>query len=225
MYAYPSCFTDEMIQTIAQCGRMVPYIDMPLQHINDDILTRMRRRVSRKEIETLLEKLRNWIPGITIRTTFIAGSPGETEAQHQELIRFVEDFGFDMMGVFAFSAEPGTPMGKMDGQVPDEIKQRRVEELMLAQQKVAFKKAREMAGKTITVLVDRPAGRDAEDGWVARGTGQAPDIDSVTLVHGDDLHAGQLIEVKVTGAEGYDLVAEIPKKRGRSLKVLAQRSS
>jgi tRNA A37 methylthiotransferase MiaB len=88
---------------------------------------------------------------------------------------------------------------------------------------VAFKKAKGMVGKTITVLVDRPAGRDAEDGWVARGTGQAPDIDSVTLVHGEELHPGQLIEVKVTGAQGYDLVAEVPKKRGRSLKVLAQR--
>ncbi|MCC6422784.1 MAG: 30S ribosomal protein S12 methylthiotransferase RimO [Phycisphaerales bacterium] len=223
MYAYPSCFTDEMIRTIGQCGRMVPYIDMPLQHINDDILTRMRRRVSRRNIEILLNKLRNWIPGITIRTTFIAGSPGETEAQHQELVRFVEDFGFDMMGVFAFSAEPGTPMGKMDQQVDDATKQRRVEELMLAQQKVAFKKAKSMLGKAITVLVDRPAGRDAEDGWVARSTGQAPDIDSVTIVHGEDLHPGQLIEVEVMGAQGYDLLAEVPKKRGRSLKVLAQR--
>src|SRR5204863_1979857 len=111
MYAYPSCFTDEMIRTIADCGRVVKYIDMPLQHINDEILTKMRRRVSRREIETLLEKLRKWVPGIAIRTTFIAGSPGETAEQHQELVEFVREFGFEMMGVFPYSAEPGTPMG------------------------------------------------------------------------------------------------------------------
>src|SRR5437773_5802777 len=129
MYAYPSCFTDEMIRTIADCDRVVKYIDMPLQHINDEILTKMRRRVSRREIETLLEKLRKWVPGIAIRTTFIAGSPGETDKQHAELVKFVRDFGFEMMGVFPYSAEPGTPMGRMSDQVPEEVKQERLEEL------------------------------------------------------------------------------------------------
>src|SRR3954454_10365014 len=152
MYAYPSCFGDEMIRTIADSGRVVKYIDMPLQHIDDDLLSRMKRRVTRREIETLLEKLRKWVPGIAIRTTFIAGSPGETEAQHQELVKFVKDFGFDMMGVFPFSPEPGTPMGRMDQQVPDDVKQARVEELMLAQQEVAFAKARQQVGRTIEVL-------------------------------------------------------------------------
>jgi ribosomal protein S12 methylthiotransferase len=115
MYAYPSCFTDEMIKTIADCGRVVKYIDMPLQHINDELLTVMRRRVTRKEIETLLNKLRKWVPGIAIRTTFIAGSPGETDAQHQELVRFVKDFGFEMMGVFPYSPEPGHADGPAGG--------------------------------------------------------------------------------------------------------------
>jgi ribosomal protein S12 methylthiotransferase len=222
MYAYPSCFTDEMIKTIADCGRMVPYIDMPLQHINDEILTKMRRRVTRKEIETLLGKLRNWIPGITIRTTFIAGAPGETDSQHEELVDFVKDFGFDMMGVFPYSQEPGTPMGRMDGQVPQEVKRQRVEELMLAQQEVAFSKSAAMVGETIEVLLERPAGRDQEDGWVARSRGQAPDIDSVTFVHGEgrSLHAGQLLNVKVTDYQAYDLVAEVPQKKGKSLVVL-----
>src|SRR5213079_610101 len=100
MYAYPSCFSDEMIKTIADSGRVVKYIDMPLQHINEELLAKMRRRVTRRDVETLLEKLRKWIPGIAIRTTFIAGCPGETESQHQELVKFVEDFGFEMMGVF-----------------------------------------------------------------------------------------------------------------------------
>jgi ribosomal protein S12 methylthiotransferase len=221
MYAYPSCFTDEMIKTIADSDRVVKYIDMPLQHINDQILTQMRRRVSRKQIETLLEKLRKWVPGIAIRTTFIAGAPGETDAQHEELLAFVKDFGFDMMGVFPYSAEPGTPMGRMEAQVPEEVKKQRVEELMLAQQEVAFDKAKGMVGRMLDVLIDRPAGRDEEDGWVARSQSQAPDIDSVTHVQGAKLHSGQMVNVKVTDYQAYDLVAEVPvKKKARGLTVV-----
>jgi ribosomal protein S12 methylthiotransferase len=220
MYAYPSCFTDEMIRTIADSPRVLPYIDMPLQHINDRMLQVMKRRVTRKEIETLLDKLRKWVPGMTIRTTFIAGSPTETDAEHRELVQFVKDFGFEMMGVFPYSQEPGTPMGRLDGQLPDDVKNARVEELMLAQQDVAFKRARAMKGQTIDLLVERPAGRDDEDGWVARSKAQAPDIDSVTLLHGSGFHAGQIVQAKVTGAEGYDLVAELPRKKGRTLTVI-----
>lgn len=220
MYAYPSCFTDDMIRTIADSPRVVKYIDMPLQHINDRLLNVMKRRVTGKEIRTLLDKLRKWVPGITIRTTFIAGSPTETEAEHKELVKLVTDFGFDMMGVFPYSPEPGTPMGRLDGQLADEVKQARVEELMLAQQQVAFKKAAEMRGKTIEVLVDRPAGRDEEDGFVTRHQGQAPDIDSATIVHGEGLHPGQLVNVEVVGAGGYDLYAEVPKRKSRGLKVI-----
>ncbi len=224
MYAYPSCFTDEMIATIAASDRIVKYIDMPLQHINDEVLTKMKRRVSRNQIETLLGKLRK-IPGMAIRTTFIAGAPGETDAQHDELVKFVKDFGFDMMGVFPYSAEPGTPMAKMDGQLPEEVKQARVEELMLAQQDVAFAKSEAMIGQTIDVLIERPAGRDAEDGFVARSRSQAPDIDSCVFVDGNgtDLHPGQLVNVQVTDFQNYDLVAEVPRKKTRSLKVMAAR--
>ena len=221
MYAYPSCFTDEMIKTIADANRVVKYIDMPLQHINDGILTKMKRRVTRKEIETLLGKLRKWVPGIAIRTTFIAGTPGETDEQHRELVEFVEEFGFEMMGVFPYSQEPGTPMARMEGQLADEVKQQRVEELMLAQQQVAFARANSMVGKTIEVLVDRAAGRDEEDGYVARSQSQAPDIDSVVFVSGDGLHPGQLVNVKVTDYQAYDLVAEVPAKKGRSLRVIS----
>jgi ribosomal protein S12 methylthiotransferase len=221
MYAYPSCFTDEMIKTIADCSRVVKYIDMPLQHIDDEILTKMRRRVTRKEIETLLNKLRKWVPGIAIRTTFIAGSPGETDAQHDELVKFVKDFGFDMMGVFPYSQEPGTPMARMEGQLPHDVKQQRVEELMLTQQQVAFAKAKSMVGQTVEVLIDRPAGRDEDDGYVGRTSHQAPDIDSVTFVHGENLHPGLITDVKVTDYQAYDLVAEVPKqKKPRGLNVI-----
>ena len=220
MYAYPSCFTDDMIKTIADSPRVVKYIDMPLQHINDDVLAKMKRRVTRKEITTLLDKLRAWVPGISIRTTFIAGSPGETDEQHNELVEFVRDFGFDMMGVFPYSQEPGTPMARMDGQLSDAVKQRRVEELMLAQQDVVAKKVRALKGQTIEVLVDRPAGRDSEDGWVSRTQGQAPDIDSTVLVHANRLYPGQLLDVKITGNDGYDLLAELPRKKSRGLTVV-----
>jgi ribosomal protein S12 methylthiotransferase len=221
MYAYPSCFTDEMIRAIAECERVVKYIDMPLQHINDRMLTSMKRRVTRKQIETLLEKLRKWVPGITIRTTFIAGAPGESEAEHRELVEFVRDFGFDMMGVFAFSAEPGTPMGKMDGQIPEEVKQARVHDLMMAQQRIAFAKACQKIRQTAEVLIDRAA--DKKGKWIGRTSGQAPEIDSVTFVSGPDLHAGKLLSTKVCGSDGYDLVAEIPKSR--SLKVVSEAHS
>jgi ribosomal protein S12 methylthiotransferase len=218
MYAYPSCFTDEMIKTIADSQRVLPYIDIPLQHINDRLLTLMKRRVTRAQIETLLEKLRKWVPGITIRTTFIAGSPTETDAEHQELVKFVSEFGFDMMGVFPYSQEPGTPMGRMEGQLPEDVKQARVEELMLAQQQVAFAKASGMKGKRIEVLIDGKVGEQ----WSGRARSQAPDIDSTTLVRGGKLHVGQIVEVKVTGADGYDLTAETVVQRAKSLTVLNQ---
>ena len=222
MYAYPSCFTDEMVDTIGNSSRVVKYIDMPLQHINDAMLNVMKRRVTRKEIETLLNKLRK-IPGMAIRTTFIAGSPGETQAQHKELVNFVKDFGFDMMGVFPFSPEPGTAMGRMGDQISEEVKQARVEELMLAQQEVAFKKAKSMIGQNIEVMIERAAGRDIEDGYIARSQSQAPDIDSMVHVaaNGTELHAGQITNVKVTDYQNYDLIAEVPKvKKSRALKVV-----
>lgn len=228
MYAYPSCFTDEMIHTIAESSRVVKYIDMPLQHINDRLLKVMKRRVTRKEIETLLEKLRKWVPGISLRTTFIAGSPSETEAEHKELVKFIGDFGFDMLGVFPYSPEPGTPMGRMEEQLSEEVKQARVEEIMLTQQKVAFEKAKAMRGQTIRVLIDRSAGRDPkEDGWVARHSGQAPDIDSQVIVRGTtakeaaQLHPGLMLDVEVLGADGYDLFAAPHKKKSKSLNVVS----
>jgi ribosomal protein S12 methylthiotransferase len=219
MYAYPSCFTDEMIHAIADCDRVVKYIDMPLQHINDEILTKMKRRVTRKQIETLLDKLRKWIPGISIRTTLIAGSPGETQKQHAELVSFVRNYHFDMLGVFPYSPEPGTAMGRMEGQLTDEVKQQRVEELMLAQQEVAFARALDAVGTKVRVLIDR---REESDGvYVGRTTAQAPDIDSVTIVKGKDLHAGQLVDAKITATRGYDLIAQVHTASRNRLKVVS----
>jgi ribosomal protein S12 methylthiotransferase len=221
MYAYPSCFTDDMIKTIADCDRVVKYIDMPLQHINDRLLALMKRRVTRREISTLLEKLRKWVPGISIRTTFIAGSPTETDAEHQELVEFVREFGFDMMGVFPYSAEPGTPMGRMADQIDDAVKQQRVEELMLAQQDVAFARNRRLVGTSMEVLIDRPHDKSTNV-FSARHAGQAPDIDSVVFVKSRGAHAGEFLNVNVTDFQAYDLVAEKVQPKSRKLAVLGK---
>ncbi len=228
MYAYPSCFTDDMIKTIADSSRVVKYIDMPLQHISDRLLTLMKRRVTRKEITTLLDKLQKWVPGIAIRTTFIAGSPTETEAEHEELVQFVKDYGFEHMGVFPYSPEPGTPMGRMDGQLPDEVKQQRVEELMLAQQDIVFARNEARMGDTAEVMIERAhrdestKSRRADGGvYVARHQGQAPDIDSVVFVASKQKHApGEIVSAKLTDYKAYDLVAEVPVKKSRALAVI-----
>lgn len=224
MYAYPSCFTDEMIDALASSDRIVKYIDMPLQHINDELLTKMRRRVTRKQTETLLNKLRDRIPGIAIRTTFIAGSPGETDAHHEELLGFIRDFKFEMMGVFPYSPEPGTPMGKMPDRVPEDVKAQRVEELMLAQQEIAFARSSQMIGQTVEVMIDRPAVDEsgAADGFAARAPFQAPEIDSIVHVKGKKLHAGQFVNVQITASKGYDLLAKPATSPRRALPVLAR---
>jgi ribosomal protein S12 methylthiotransferase len=223
MYAYPSTFSDDMIKALADSPRFVKYIDMPLQHISDRMLTLMKRRVTRQQIETLLVKLRKWVPGIAIRTTYIAGSPTETQAEHDELVKFVSDFGFDHMGVFAYSPEPGTPMGRNPDQHDEKTKQQWVEDLMLAQQEVVFQRNEKRIGTSEQVLIERPAGRDLEDGFVARTQGQAPDIDSVVFVHSKKkLTPGELVTVKITDYQNYDLVAEVPADKRRSLKVVGK---
>jgi len=229
MYAYPSCFTDEMIDAIARLPRVVKYIDMPLQHISDPVLTAMRRNTSRGLIETLLEKLRSRIPGMAIRTTFISGFPGETREQHEELVSFVKDFGFDAMGVFAYSPEPGTPAGSMHAKgqaAPPEVVRERVEELMLAQQAAAFARNQALASsaKELDVLIDGPAPATASGGvrgrktsgvgrggglYVGRTTAQAPQIDGVTYVQSHEkLSPGELVRCRLTDTAGYDLVAQ-----------------
>ncbi|GMU21626.1 MAG: ribosomal protein S12 methylthiotransferase RimO [Phycisphaerae bacterium] len=204
LYAYPSDFTDEMIDAIAECDRVVKYIDIPLQHINDRILKAMHRRVTRGQTETLLGKLRARIPGVTIRTTFIAGFPGETEAECEELVQFVRDFGFSAVGVFPYSLEPDTPAGRMKGQLSAEVKEARVDAIMRAQQEVAFAEAARCKGRLFDVLVDARAG---EGLYVGRHAGQAPEVDAVTYVQADRLEPGELLRVVCKGSQGYDLIA------------------
>lgn len=220
MYAYPSCFTDEMIEALAECRRVVKYVDMPLQHINDAVLARMKRKVTRAQTLALLGKLRDRVPGIALRTTLIAGSPGETDAEHAELLEFVREGWFEHLGVFAYSAEPGTPMGRMSEQVAEDVKQARLEELMLAQQQVVFARNASRVGQVEEVLIES---RGEHDTYVARSRRQAPEIDSVTHVSSrEPLCAGQIVDVTITDYRHYDLVAQVPRRSRRRLPVLAK---
>ncbi len=236
MYAYPSCFGDDAIEAIARLPEVVKYIDMPLQHINDRLLDAMRRRTSRRLIETLLHKLRDRIPGIAIRTTFITGYPGETEAEHEELVAFIRDFGFDAMGAFIYSPEPGTPAGTLHARegmaIPAEVAERRYAELMRAQQEVVFARHEAMAreGRQVEVLIDSADGEAEFDqsqeapptgdggtgallpegplyAHTGRSYQQAPSIDGTMLVLADrPLSPGERISCRIIDADGYDLI-------------------
>ena len=204
MYVYPSVLTERIIEAIADCDRVVKYIDIPLQHINDRVLKAMHRNVTRRQTEDLLGRLRDRIPGVHIRTTMIAGFPGETDAQFDELVEFVADFRFDALGVFPYSREPDTPAGRMSDQLPASVKEERVGALMSAQQRVAFDLADDRIGRTFPVLVDGPG---ADGMLAARHAGQAPTVDSVTFVQEADVRPGRFVDVRCTSRRDYDLLS------------------
>jgi ribosomal protein S12 methylthiotransferase len=206
LYAYPAYFTDELIQTLANAKRIVPYLDMPLQHINDRMLRRMQRRVDRAETEDLLGKLRANIPSLTLRTTFIVGFPGETEQEFEELLDFIKLQSFDRLGVFPYSREPGTPADRLPDHIPEEIKTERRDRVMAAQQEIAFELARKRIGTETEVIVDSPD-PEIPGYYIARGTFDAPEIDCSVRLKGKNLRAGDLVRARVTGSDGYDLAA------------------
>ena len=206
MYFYPMYVTDELIDTIAASQRIVPYLDLPLQHINDRMLRRMQRRVNRTETEALLAKLRGRIANLVLRTTFITGFPGETDAEFEELVEFVGDQRFERLGVFTYSFEPDTPAAKLPDQLLEEVKAERRERLMAAQQEVAFAWNAAQTGRWLDVLVDAavPGERNA---WIGRSYADAPDVDGVVYVSGKGIRVGSLVRCEVVGTSGYDLVA------------------
>jgi ribosomal protein S12 methylthiotransferase len=210
LYAYPINFTDELIETLAECarprGKIVPYLDLPLQHINDRILKRMQRRVNRAASEELLAKLRKAIPNLVLRTTFITGFPGETDAEFEELLAFAQAQRFERVGVFPYSLEPGTPAARLDGHLPEEVKLERRNRLMEAQQQVAFAWGRQQVGRELDVLIDGPD-PEIPNHLVGRSYADAPDIDGLVRVKGKGLQAGDFVRAKVTAADSYDLVA------------------
>lgn len=203
MYLYPSGVTDELIQTIAENEKIVNYVDMPIQHINNDILKSMRRSETKEDIIALLERLRTAMPDITLRTTVIAGLPGETKQHFDELLVFLKLAKFDALGCFPFYPEPGTLAAELPDQVDKEIRDKRVDKLMTIQQQIAFEKAESKIGTNLTCLIDDIE----EDGTrVARSKGQAPHIDSICLIRNSTKNIGQFTKAKVIGTDGYDLI-------------------
>ena len=231
LYTHPAHWTDELITTIAECKKVARYVDMPLQHIHENMLERMRRETSQQYIVDLIARIRAGIPGIALRTTFIVGFPGETEASFKTLLDFIRDTKFERLGVFAYSKEDGTRAGTMAGQLTDKVKQKRREQAMAAQHKVAVQVAESFMGRELKVLVEGEADAKQLQGanvssWehgliraadehtgqmkgrylVARGEADAPDIDGRVYIRGK-VAVGEFVRVKIIGHTDYDLIA------------------
>lgn len=209
LYAYPESVTDELIKTMKEEQKICNYFDMPIQHISDRVLKRMARKTNGKEIKEKISKIRKEIPDVTLRTTLIAGFPGETEKEFNELIEFVQDAKFDRLGCFAYSKEDGTPAVKLDGHLPQAIKNKRAKEIMKLQQKISKENNEKIIGKQLKVLVENIT----EDGkyYVARSYREVPeDTDGVIYVENDkDITIGDFYIVTVIEALDYDLIAEL----------------
>ena len=208
LYCYSEEITDELIETIAAEPKVCRYLDIPIQHASDSILKRMGRRTSQQELRDMIEKLRDKIPDICLRTTLISGFPGETQEDFEELYRFVNEMEFDRLGVFAYSREEDTPAAVMSGQIEEEVKEARRDELMELQQEIAFEKAEDMVGRVLTVMIE---GKVAdEDAYVARTYRDAPNVDGYLFVNTTaNLMTGDFVKVQVTGSNEYDLIGEM----------------
>jgi ribosomal protein S12 methylthiotransferase len=221
LYNYPSFFTDELYDVLAGAERIIPYLDMPLQHINDRMLKLMNRRHTRAETEAIVARLRASIPGLVLRTTFIVGFPGETEDEFQELLDFVEATRFERLGVFSYSLEHDTPAAKLAGHLADEVKEERRGRVMEVQQPTAEAFNLSLVGRTLDVLIDSP-GPKGSGCAVGRSYADAPDVDGITLVQGPGLRPGDLVACEIVEAQGYDLIARplgvTPRPRRRRIR-------
>jgi len=203
LYLYPAGITDKLIETIARSKKITHYLDIPIQHINDDILRKMHRSDTEEQICRLIEKLRKALPDVVLRTTLIVGFPTETEEQFEQLTEFVKWARFDALGCFKYYAEQGTQAAQMPGQVPENIKNKRLEELMLVQQQIAFAKNKERVGTELRCLVDSP---NNDGTYMGRFYGQAPDIDSICIIKNCFAEPGQFINARVEDTKNYDLI-------------------
>lgn len=209
LYCYPEEITDELIEAIRCLPKVVPYLDMPIQHASDRILKRMGRRTNREEITGRIRKLRERVPGITIRTTMLVGFPGETEEDFQTLLDFVKEIRFDRLGAFAYSREEGTEAAEMPDQVPEGLKKERVGKLMRLQKRISRTLSRKKVGSELSAMAEgRLTGE--EDTYAARTEADAPDVDGYIFIHSErELMTGDIVRVRVTGAEDYDLIGEL----------------
>jgi len=209
LYLYPTTITDDVLAAMAECEKVCRYVDLPLQHASADVLKRMRRPGNRKTYDTLLARIRDRVPGVTLRTTFIVGYPGETEHDFAQLDAFVADIEFDHIGVFTYSHEEGTRAYAVEDDVPTATKRQRRDRLMKRQQRIVSRRQRDRIGSEVRVMIDGPS---PEHELVVQGRleGQAPDIDPAVYLSDCDpslLRAGDVIIARVTGARGYDLIA------------------
>ena len=198
LYTHPAHWSDELIETIAQCDKVARYVDIPLQHIDDSMLGRMRRETSRAQIENLIHRLRTGVPGVTLRTTFIVGFPGETDGEFTSLLDFIRRIRFERLGIFKYSQEEDSRAAKMPRQISAKIKNARYRAAMLLQQQIAHEIACEKVGRDLKLLVDQP--------HIARSEGDAPDVDA-RVVLSEAARVGEFIRRRISGSRGYDLLA------------------
>jgi len=205
MYLYPMHITDELIDVIASAGKVLPYLDMPLQHVSDEVLRGMRRQVNRRQTERLIDRLRQRIAGLVLRMTLMTGFPGETDVHFDELLDFVRRRRFERVGVFAYSEEPGTSAVNLPDKVPEEVKAARRDRLMAAQQEIAFAWNASQVGRRADVIVDRDIPGE-ENAWIGRTYADAPEVDGVVYVTGDGLAVGEIVPCEIVAAHDYDLI-------------------
>ena len=208
LYAYPDGITDELLDLIAAEEKICNYLDLPIQHIDDQILAAMNRRVDESDIRSLLERIRTRIPDMTLRTSLIVGFPGETDAQFRKLLAFVEEGHFERLGAFRYSREAGTPAAQLDKQVAERTKQARVKRLMKAQSRVSFRKNLALKGRIEPTLVE---GYSEETELLLRGRSvrQAPDVDGQVYITSGQADVGDIVNLKITDSSEYDLIGEI----------------
>lgn len=209
MYFYPMYIDDYLLNTIADSPKILPYIDMPLQHISGEMLRRMARRVTPESTRELISKMRERIDDLVLRTTFITGFPGETEQHVDELAQFIEEFHFERLGIFTYSLEPDTPAAKLPGHLTDQVKLQRQERLMEIQQRIAFQWAKKQVGRAVELIVDKALDQ-TKNVWLARSPADAPDVDAVVYLTGSPrtpLKAGDIVPAEIVGSRQYDLVA------------------
>ncbi|MBU4362258.1 30S ribosomal protein S12 methylthiotransferase RimO [bacterium] len=210
LYTHPAHYNDELIEVIANYPKICPYLDLPLQHISDKILKRMNRPIKKRYVISLINKLRDRISNLTLRTTFMVGFPGETDKDFEELLNFVKEFRFERLGTFIFSREEGTPAYDFPQQIPMRIKKERLKKLMLTQQLISKEINSSYMGKEIEVLIDEIKSGKPKIA-IGRTKGDAPEIDGKVIIRGDKTKVGRFIKVKVTEASEYDLTGEIRK--------------
>lgn len=208
MYCYPERFTDELIETMRQEPKVCRYIDLPLQHADNKILKEMNRRGTIEEAETLIEKLRDAMPDITVRTTMITGFPGESEQEFQTMVDFIERVQFDRLGVFTYSQEENTPAGQREDQISPDVSEQRREQIMQIQQKISLERQQRWVGRVVTVMLEQ---KQPDGQWMGRTEGDAPEIDGQVYITGTQtsLQVGDMIKVCILEADNYDLIGEV----------------